>query len=114
MNNQKTEEKPKATKIRKLVDARIVVTPGYHPYYVQTPEDTVKYYKDWIREFHEFLRDHRSQDENIMDVEEVYEDQCSACEGAYEPFRASSDDEDEGYGYAKGHKYCAACGEETE
>jgi len=42
-------------------------------------EGLAKYYEQWVKEFHEFIRDHCSQDPVSLSVERIYEDQCSFC-----------------------------------
>lgn len=54
--------------------------------------------QDAVREFTDFLRDHRSQDIVDMGVVEVTEEVCSICGDKWEPA-----DDDEG-------TYCACCG----
>jgi len=61
-------------------------------------------YDDWIKEFTDFIRDHRSQDPVILSVERVERDQCAACGREWE----LSYDED------ASKTICACCGEEVE
>lgn len=44
-----------------------------------TPEEHARRLQKAVSEFQEFLRDHRSQDVNSMDVVAEYQDQCSSC-----------------------------------
>ncbi len=49
--------------------------------------DTEKEAKDLeraVKDFHDFLRDHRSQDMISLDVTRIYEDQCSHCREIWE------------------------------
>lgn len=50
------------------------------------------------KEFNEFLRDHRSQDANRLDVRRVTEDRCSACHEKWETYEDGGDE------------FCAHCG----
>ncbi len=59
--------------------------------------------RDAVKNFHDFIRDHRSMDWVRLDVEEIRRDQCSACHKEWETAR----DED-------GVEYCANCGTDVE
>ncbi len=61
-------------------------------------EELAKEYQAWVSEFGEFLRDHRSQDANIMTVDKTVEDVCSCCNNQWE------EDTDDGV------TSCAHCG----
>lgn len=50
------------------------------------------------REFEEFVRDHRSQDNISLSVIRDHQDQCSECGGEWETCEES------------GHEVCAHCG----
>lgn len=87
-----------------LTDARVVAENPYIPRYCR--EDINKlsaYLEDWIKEFKEFLRDHRSQDLISLYVEKEYIDICSECKEKWEEYK----DED-------GTVTCANCGAELE
>jgi hypothetical protein len=56
----------------------------------------------WVRDFHDFIRDHRSQDPVVLDVERVTETVCSECGDKWEP------------GDIDGKQCCMSCGEEVE
>jgi mono/diheme cytochrome c family protein len=56
------------------------------------------------KDFNDFLRDHRSQDANRLDVRRVTEDHCSACHEKWETYA----DEDDGF------DHCANCGAKVE
>ena len=45
----------------------------------KTLEDKAKQMEEWCLDFEEFLRDHRSQDPVILNVEREYQEQCSLC-----------------------------------
>lgn len=51
----------------------------------RTEEGRAKALEGAVRDFEEFLRDHRSQDAVSLYVDRVYEDQCSACGEKWEP-----------------------------
>ena len=57
-----------------------------------------------VKDFHDFLRDHRSQDMVVLDVQRIYKDLCSACDCEWEL------DQDE----ETGRIFCAGCGTEIE
>jgi hypothetical protein len=42
-------------------------------------EELAKYYEAWVRDFHAFIRDHRSQDPVNLNVEREYKDLCTHC-----------------------------------
>lgn len=56
-----------------------------------------------VKEFEEFLRDHRSQDVVTLSIQRVYQDLCSACGREFEEME---DYKDEG----SGKTFCAWCG----
>ena len=63
-----------------LIDVKITCDPpGYVARWHKTIEEQVKAIESWVKEFHDFIRDHRSQDPVSLDIERVYEDQCSFC-----------------------------------
>ena len=53
----------------------------------------------WAKDFHNFLRDHRSQDLVQLNIVRDESDVCSACNALWEPI---ADDD--------GQPYCANCG----
>lgn len=96
--------------IEAVTDVRIVVEP---PSYLGrlirktygTPaywEELAKEYQGWVNEFDEFLRDHRSQDANILSVEKERKKVCSECGEEW-------DTEDDGRGV-----FCVCCGSPVE
>jgi len=88
------------TKIRKLVEVKVVVEPGYVPRHVQqTEEEKAKFLESWCKNFMEFIRDHRHQDVNAVYVDKTYETQCTGCGHEWEEM---TDDE--------GVVCCAWCG----
>jgi hypothetical protein len=63
-----------------LIDATISCDPPSYVYrWAESPEEIAKRMEAWVRDFDEFMRDHRSQDPVRLSVERVYEDQCSLC-----------------------------------
>ena len=69
-----------------LVDVTISCeppAPGWH-YRSGSMEETEKHYEVWVEDFHEFIRDHRSQDPVRLNVEREYEDQCSFCQSTWD------------------------------
>lgn len=63
-----------------LVDVKITCDPPSHVWRSwKTLEQSALEMEDWVKEFQEFIRDHRSQDPVRLNVERVYEDQCSFC-----------------------------------
>ena len=69
-----------ATRVRVMTDVRIEAKPPewFIRYWI-SPEKRAKELSVWVKEFHEFIRDHRSQDPVRLNVVPVYETQCSAC-----------------------------------
>ena len=47
-------------------------------------EQVAKEYESWVKDFHEFIRDHRSQDPVDINVEREYQDVCSFCDYEWE------------------------------
>jgi len=66
-----------------LVDVKIECDPP-PSYWRRTPEEYAKYLQNWVDDFHEFIRDHRSQDPVTLHVEKVYQNQCSFCTSEWE------------------------------
>jgi len=88
-----------ATKKRVLVDAYVRIdlyVPDF--YWSRGPEHYAKALENAVREFEEFLRDHRHQDANSLQVVREYEDVCSVCGKVWEPVT-----DEEGM-------FCASCG----
>jgi fructose-bisphosphate aldolase class 1 len=71
-----------------------------------TWEEVSKELERAIKNFNEFLRDHRSQDVIGLSVEETRKDICSACRQPYEDAIEEVD--------GKQIHYCASCGAELE
>ncbi len=68
-----------------LVDVKISCDPPrYVGTYCNTQEDYAKELESWVKEFHAFIRDHRSQDPVYLNVEREYQDQCSFCNREWE------------------------------
>lgn len=68
-----------------LVDVVVKCDPPSHIYrWARTVEQQAEMLEDWVKEFHDFIRDHRSQDPVYLNVERVYEDRCSFCNREWE------------------------------
>lgn len=102
----------KAHKERQLEGVRITVDPpswlcrsrqiGGQAYYVDQVEQ-------WVKEFNDWLRDHRSQDDVTLTVDRQYAERCSECGTPWEPAPGKELDP-EGLEYEADTLYCAACG----
>ncbi|MFA5379311.1 MAG: hypothetical protein WC455_26380 [Dehalococcoidia bacterium] len=66
-------------KKRTMVDVKITCDPPRCWRHCPTMEELAKFYEEWVRDFHSFIRDHRSQDPVTLDVEREYKDLCSFC-----------------------------------
>jgi len=114
MSTPTTIMQPKTcTVTRVLVDATVEITPPSYAYryWRTTPEERQADLERWVKEFQAFLRDHRSQDANILSVVPVYEKRCSACDKEYEAFMYA--DTPDGVATAEHpaiHEGCASCG----
>jgi len=96
-------DSPKTCTVKRhvMVDAHITVTPPpYVGRYARTPEEMMSALQAWAEEFGAFLRDHRSQDANIFDVEADYKDLCSACKREFLAYVWTEDGKD----------HCSDCG----
>jgi transposase-like protein len=75
-----------AIKKRTLSDARLVAEP---PSWIARAYRNQDHYADalrrWVREFEDFIRDHRSQDPVHLRVERDEVDVCSCCNADWEP-----------------------------
>lgn len=86
-----------------LVDVRLVAEPPAGvTRWARTKEREAELLEDWVQEFRDFLRDHRSQDPVSLEVERVKKDLCSECESEWETFEEN------------GKHFCASCGKEVE
>jgi len=63
-------------------------------------EERAKGLESAVKDFHDFLRDHRSQDMVTLSVERVYQDLCSECNEIWES------------NYRDDSVFCAYCGAE--
>lgn len=97
-------ETKKATRLQNvLVDAHLEAeAPHGTTYHWQTPKQKSDALRSWVKEFEDFIRDHRSQDAVQLSVVEDRKDLCSACGNEWET------DSDEG------RVCCAYCGAEVE
>lgn len=65
---------------RVLTDVRMEIDPpSYLTYYWRDPLQKARAMESWAEEFHDFLRDHRSQDPVYINVIRVYEEVCVHC-----------------------------------
>ena len=86
-------------KIRVLHDVKLVADPPASIYrWARDQESIARDMESWAKEFTEFVRDHRSQDEIHLSVKRVYQDQCSECLREWEPVTDENG------------TYCAWCG----
>lgn len=98
-----------ARKIKRVVDVRIECEPPdirVWPHAHGSAEWWASYerqLKEWVDQFHLFIRDHRSQDPVRLSVVSDYQDQCSVCGCAWEPGTNDA-----------GKQYCLGCGADIE
>lgn len=72
-------------KVTTLVDSKLVINvPSKVFWFARTPKERAKAMSNWANEFKEFIRDHRSQSDVGIEVEEIFKDLCSHCEREYE------------------------------
>lgn len=106
-----------AQKVSRVVDVRIECESPYHltqwvgkqygtPEYWETVADRMK---DWVKDFHDFMRDHRSQDSVRLNVVADKRDQCSLCGATWETVPGDENNESE-----RGLVFCASCGTEVK
>ena len=101
-----TQVIPLATKVKKYVEAKVVIEPGYTPRfgYLKTEAERVsaelKFYRNWADEIKDFFRDHRHQDINQVYVDVVERDACSKCGENWETYIEEE----------TGDTLCANCG----
>lgn len=100
MNTETQAAPEKARKVNRLTDVTVEVDPP-HMYGCRTPEQRAQALERWVRDFNDFIRDHRSQDEARLHVMRKHEDVCSVCNGTWD--MASED----------GVAYCGNCGAEV-
>ena len=62
--------------------------------------------QDAVNEFHDFIRDHRSQDAVHLEVVRIEEHLCSKCGRAWESYTETENGETK--------EFCASCGAEVE
>lgn len=86
-------ERKKALPVRAVTDVTIIIDPpcclerwaarytyGTEKYWATLKKE----YEGWVKEFTDFLRDHRSQDANIFSVDTKVEIVCSVCSNPWE------------------------------
>lgn len=88
------------TKRRVMTDVRVEAdfSQGLRWMRFASQEAKAKELEGLVKDFHDFLRDHRSQDMVSLNVERIYGEECSACGREWE-----SAEED-------GVVFCAYCG----
>lgn len=90
-------------KVNIMVDVKVEIESPTIPYYARHDLiKTEKYLKEWASDFHDFIRDHRSQDPVKIDVVRVMKDVCSDCKEEWEIYEEA------------GKIFCANCGAEVE
>jgi len=62
-----------------LVNVNVDADLSRATYYVRDMEDYAKQIEGAVKEFHDFIRDHRSMDWVTLNVNREYENQCSHC-----------------------------------
>lgn len=71
-----------------LVDVTISCEPPRISYWWlgrrKTMEEIAKEYEHWVKDFHDIIRDHRSQDPVYLSVKRQYQDLCSYCESEWD------------------------------
>lgn len=95
-------EKTLATKSRRLMDCRVIAEFRGYDNSWRTPEQNASAAESRCKEFNEFIRDHRSQDDIRLEVERIYEDRCDVCGCAWEVDRSEA------------VPFCAGCGTEVD
>ena len=94
-----------AKRIQKYFGCKIEITPSTKPIWYkkltveELEKEEIDFYNEWVKDFNNFLRDHRSQDVNDIQVIIDKRDVCSKCGKEWETY------EDEG------KTCCAYCGE---
>jgi len=84
-----TEQTTTCTKKRILYDVVVeadlsgMVFPYRH---YKSEEERARDLERAVKDFHNFLRDHRSQDMVTLSVNRKYKDVCSACGDTWEPY----------------------------
>ena len=68
-----------------LIDVKIECEEPRFLYWDRSkPENRVLAIERWVKDFHDFIRDHRSQDPVFLSVERTYQEQCSYCNREWE------------------------------
>lgn len=99
-----TSEQKTCTKNRVLIDANVVIEPGYRGVF-RGEQSRVKDLESWARGIREFFHDHRHMDVNDVRVNLEYQDQCSACGKEWEEALFEAEGEQSAY---YGCAWCAA------
>ncbi len=80
------------TPIKRIIDVTVEIDPPTHcSWMLSGARESQEWYdnyakalESWAKEFMDFVRDHRSQDECTIDVNKKYERFCSACNREWE------------------------------
>ena len=100
-----TKPKEKAKKLHILTDVKVEADLSnmlWRRNYYGKEEEKAKDLERAVKDFEDFLRDHRSQDMISLSVERVFEDVCSVCKDTWDIV----DDKD--------GKYCGNCGADLD
>ncbi len=76
-------------------------------WYSRNPSEQAEYLKRRCKDFNEFIRDHRSQDDITLNCDEIYEEQCSICGTEWETDILQEESDD---GFPAGVEFCLQCG----
>ncbi len=97
-------EKATCHAVKEFVGVRVEVEPSV-PWHIARaePERQEKWYRQWAKEFQEFLRDHRSQDVNGISVVVDSCKVCSACGHDWERYQYEATESEAEY---HGCSYC--------
>ena len=102
-------------KVKRTQDVRVVCDPPHWLYECRREQygseeywsAIAKQLEEWVKEFHEFIRDHRSQDPVQLNVERKQIEACSACGEQWEVGRYDEEEDD-------GRTHCFCCGAVVE
>lgn len=89
------------SKVVRVVDVQVIADLSAVTQYIRQDDydRRARALEDAVKEFNEFIRDHRSQDYVRLEVQRVTEEQCSGCKSAWETMTED------------GMVCCSSCGE---